>query len=64
MRKTRSGGIAVETVSETEMKIMRECKQFESIGMKVEEPRKIGAKVIVYDVPCEIPSDELVKEKF
>lgn len=64
VRKTRSGGIAVETVSECDLKKVRECKKLSEIGMSVEEPRKIGPKVIVFDVPCEMTSEEVLNELY
>lgn len=64
VRKTRNGGIAVETVSATEVKKMRECKKFEDIRMRVDEPRKIGAKILVFDVPCEMTNEVLMKELY
>lgn len=64
MRKTRNGGIAVETVTAGEMKRMRECKKFDEIGMRVDELRKIGEKVIVFDIPCEMTSETLMNELY
>lgn len=64
VRKTRSGGIAVETVSANDLKKMRECKKFEEIGMRVDEPKKIGAKVMIFDVPCEMTNDVLMNELY
>lgn len=60
MRKTRSGGVVIETVSEGEWKKVRECKKFEKLGLKVDLPRKIGPKVIVYDVENEMTNDEFM----
>lgn len=64
VRKTRNGGIAVETVSENELKRMRECEKFGKIGLRVDEPRKIGPKIIVFDVPCVVTNDELLTELY
>lgn len=64
VRKTRSDGIAIETMNETEMKKVTECSKFEEVGLKVELPRKVGQKVIVYDVPNEIMNEDLMKEVY
>ncbi|KMQ89014.1 reverse [Lasius niger] len=64
VRKTRSGGVAIETVSESELKRLTECAKFGDVGLKVEMPRKIGPKVIVYDVPNELTNDDLMKEMY
>jgi len=64
VRKTRSGGIVVETVRESELTKIRECGKFGEIGLSVEMPRRIGPKMIVYDVPNEMTSDELMKELY
>lgn len=64
VRKTRNGGIAVETVSESDIKRVRECKKLAEIGMRVEDPRKIGPKIIVFDVPVEMTSDEILRDMY
>lgn len=64
VRKTRSDGIAIETASESELKKVVECGKFNEIGMKVEMPRKIGPKLIVYDVPNEMTNDEFLNEMY
>ncbi|KAK2574828.1 hypothetical protein KPH14_012922 [Odynerus spinipes] len=63
VRKTKSG-VAIETVSETELKRIVDCKKFNELGLKVEIPRKIGPKIIIYDVPNEITNDELMKQMY
>lgn len=64
VRKTRSGGIAIETASENELKKMIECKRFSELGLKVDVPRRIGPKLIVYDVPNELTNDDFMKELY
>lgn len=64
VRKTRSGGIAIETMSESELKRITECAKFAEIGLKVEMPRKIGPKLIVYDVPNELSNEDLMEEMY
>ena len=47
MRKSRSGGPAIEVGNENELKMLRESKKFGDLGLKVEPPRKIGPKVVL-----------------
>ena len=61
MRKTRNGGLAIEAA--TEMRILKECKKFGDLGLKVEPPRKIGPKV-VFDVENEMTSDVFMNELY
>lgn len=61
VQKTRSGGIAIETVSKKELK---ECVRFAEVGLKMEEPRKIGPKLIVYDVPNVLTNEEFLTDLF
>lgn len=62
VRKTKSGGIVVEIVIENELKRIKECARFGKIGLSVEMPRRIGSKVIMYDVPNEMTSEVLMRE--
>ena len=64
VRKTRSGGLAIEAASENEMKMLREFKKFGNLGLKVEPPRKIGPKVVVFDVENEITNDDFMNELY
>lgn len=64
VRKTRSGGLAIEAVSETEMRMLKECKKFEDLELKVESPRKIGPKVVVFYVENEMTSDVFMNELY
>ncbi|KMQ93191.1 golgin subfamily a member 4-like protein [Lasius niger] len=64
VRKTRSGGAAIETVSESELSKLTECAKFGDVGLKVEIPQKIGPKVIVYDVPNELTNDDFMREMY
>ena len=64
VRKTRSGGLAIEAASESELKMLSECKKFGELGLKVEPPRKIGPKVVVFDVENEMTNDEFMKELY
>lgn len=44
------------------MKKVIECKRFNELGLKVDVPRRVGPKLIVYDVPNELTNDEFMKE--
>ena len=64
VRKTKSGGLAVETANEAEVRVLRECKKFDDLGLKVESPRKIGPKVVIFDVENEMTSESLMSELY
>ena len=64
VRKTRSGGLAMEAASKFEMKMLKECKKFGDLGLKVEPPRKIGPKVVVFDVANEMTSEVFMNELY
>lgn len=64
VRKTRSGGVAIETVSKKELNEVKVCVRFAEVGLKVEEPRKIGPKLIVYDVPTVLTNEKFLSELF
>lgn len=46
VRKTKNE-IVIETVSEKERKMLYECGKYESAGLKVQMPRRIGPKILV-----------------
>lgn len=60
----RSGGIAIETVSEQDLIKIKNCKLFEKSGLKIDAPRKIGPKIIMYDVPEDITNVELIRDLY
>ena len=64
LRKSRSGGIAIEVGKENELKMLRESKKFGDLGIKVEPPRKIGPKVVVFDVENEMTNDDFMNELY
>jgi len=64
VRKIKNGGVAIETMSECELKKIRECDRFKNAGLKVELPRKVGPKIILYDVPNELPNEVIIKEMY
>lgn len=40
VKKTRSGCLTIEAASENDVRMLRECKKFSALGLKVEAPRK------------------------
>ncbi|CAK9834361.1 Uncharacterized 50 kDa protein in type I retrotransposable element R1DM [Anthophora retusa] len=46
------------------MQLLRECRKFEDVGLKVELPKRIGPKVLVFDVPCDVTNEEFLNELF
>lgn len=64
VRMIRGGGIAIEAENEKDLNKIKDSGLFAKVGLKVDMPRKIGPKIIVYDVPEEIANDELIKELY
>ena len=64
VRKTRSGGLAIEAAGESDVKKLRECKKFGDLGLKVEAPKRIGPKVIVFDIENEMTNEDLMNELY
>ena len=64
VRKTRSGGLAIEAASESDVKKLRECKKFGDLGLKVEAPKKIGPKIIVFEIENEMTNENLMDELY
>lgn len=61
VRMIRSGGIAIETTREQDLTKIKTCTLFEKSGLRFEAPRKIGPKIIIYDVPEELTNVDLIK---
>lgn len=64
VRKTRNGGVAIEAASEKEVRMISECRKFAELGLKVEPPKKIGPKVVVFDVPNDLANECFLKELY
>ena len=64
VRKTRRSGLAIEASSESDVKKLRECKKFGDLGLKVEAPKNIGQKIIVFDIENEMTNEELMDELY
>lgn len=60
VRMLRSGGIAIEAASEKELTQIKSCGLFDKAGLTVAAPKKIGPKVIMYDVPREMATKDLM----
>lgn len=51
VRKTRSGGLAVERqASEDDLCLLKECKKFDDLELKIESLKKISSKLVIFDV--------------
>lgn len=59
VRKTRSGGLTIETVTESDWNMLRECKKFGEVRLRVEPRKEIGHKVVIYDMPNEMSGNVL-----
>lgn len=44
--------------------MLRECKKFGALGLKVEAPRKIGPKVVVFDVENEMTNEVFMNKLY
>jgi len=63
LRKTKDG-IVIETVNQKERQVLYDSKKYESAGLKVQLPRKVGPSVIVYDVPNGMSDNEMLRETY
>ena len=64
VRKTRRSGLAIEAASESDVKKLREYKKFADLDLKVEAPKNIGPKIIVFDIENEMTNEKLMNEFF
>lgn len=44
--------------------MLYECKKFGDFGLKVEAPKKVGSKVVIFDVENEMTDEELANEVY
>lgn len=63
-RMIRSGGIAIKTASEQDVTKIKSCELFEKSRLKIDAPRKIGPKIIIYDVLEDLTNVELIKDLY
>lgn len=50
-RKVRGGGVLIEAGDDRTLDRIKKSIKLKDLGLKLEEPRKRGPKVIIYDVP-------------
>ena len=60
VRKTRRSDRAIEAASESDVEKLRECIKFGDLGPKVEAPKNIGPKIIVFNIENEMTNEELM----
>lgn len=63
IRKIKDG-VVIETVSETEQRLVKECAAFAKAGLRVDEPRKVGPKLLIFDVPVDMQDEELLDDLY
>lgn len=64
VRKTRTNGVAIETVSAAELERLKACPKFAEVGLVVEAPKGLLPKVVLYDVPSSMTEGQLMDELF
>lgn len=63
VRRVRNG-VAIEVADNKGLEALKACRKFADVGLKVDEPRKIGPKIIIYDCPEDMSQDALLKELY
>lgn len=56
--------MAIEAASAKDVQLIRDCKKFEELGLKVEFPKKVRPKMIIFVVPNEVSNDDFVDELY
>lgn len=59
-RSVKGGGIVLATASDRDKGILTACPNFGEAGPKVEKPRALVPRVVVYDVPKELTDKDLM----
>lgn len=62
-KRTRSRGLAVETVSEN-LRVLKKCEKFDDLELKVESPKKIGPKLVIFDVDNKTTNEVFMHELY
>ena len=62
VRMTRSGGLNIKAAIESEIRMLKNCKMFGDLRRKLEPPRQIGPKVVVFDEQHELTSEVFMNE--
>lgn len=62
LRETKDGGIAIETVSEEERKMLMRNEEFKNRGMSISEAKRVAPRMIIYDIPQEWNDDYVIQE--
>lgn len=61
VKPMKGGGVIVETQSSEEGKMLACRRELVSVGLRVEEPRKLDPRIIVYGVPADISDECLLR---
>lgn len=62
IRKIRDKGLLIETETEKDLKLIQASKKINEEGLKIEEPRKIGPKLLIFDVSKEMKDSDILEE--
>lgn len=64
IRKIRDRGVFVETESEKDLQAMKEGIEEHIKDIQVGDPRKIGPKILIFDVPKDMKETEVLEELY
>ena len=59
-RPARGGGIVIDIPSDKDRKRLTTCPTFREIGLRVDEPKRIDRRIVIFDVPLTIIDEELM----
>lgn len=62
--RTVRNGVAIEVSDVEGVAKLKTCGTFAKAGLKVEDPKKIGPKVVIYDVPEYLTDNDVMKDLF
>ncbi|XP_051162426.1 GRB10-interacting GYF protein 2-like, partial [Leptopilina boulardi] len=60
VRPAKGGGVIVETATDRDRGVLTACPNFGQAGLRVERPRTMDPRVLVYDVPNSMSEAELM----
>lgn len=63
-RRIRGGGMLIEAGDEQTLTKIKNSQRLKEIGLRIEEPKKRGPKVIIYDIPRTDDNDKLLERLF
>lgn len=61
VKPARGGGVVIETPSERDRNVLQTAEGFREAGLRVETPRRLDPRVVLYDVPNVVTEEELLR---